>query len=131
MASAGGNGFGVGPQGALPYLASYLSGVRDNVDARTRPRQPKYRQRTPNSRRPKAWESFDKHQEWQYQENGARVQNDQMQQVIEMVTGAVGQMLVGSWWNPADDKAKEMPAFDNSKTTPKSKGQRGGSSRSR
>ncbi|TFK54513.1 hypothetical protein OE88DRAFT_1655219 [Heliocybe sulcata] len=55
------------------------------------------RQRAP---RPKPWESFDRHREWQYQEN----QDDEeggsdVQKVVQDILGAAGTVLKeGAWW---------------------------------
>ncbi|PPQ89490.1 hypothetical protein CVT25_012162 [Psilocybe cyanescens] len=129
MGNAGGNA--VGLQGALPVLGNLISTLLDDKEHSSRHRQKKSRKSKPKSRRPKAWDSFDAHQQWQYQENQGRDENPQMQQVMDMVTSAAGKIFTGNWWNTAENIVKNTPKPDQSKKSAKSKGQHPGSSRSR
>jgi len=86
------------------------------------------------SKRPKAWESFDRHQEWQYrQQNEAQDQNPEIQKLMDVVAGTAGQIFGGNWWNMAKSVVKdsEVPGSDAGKKSPKSEGQQAGRSRSR
>jgi hypothetical protein len=126
-------GNAVGNQGALPMLAGYLASLfDDNGRARSKP-QRKTRNTRPRTNRPKAWESFDHHQEWQYQQqNEAQDQNPEIQKLMDMVAGAAGQVFGGNWWNMAKSVAKdEVPESEAEKKSPKSKDQQAGRSRSR
>ncbi|KAI0819322.1 hypothetical protein BC628DRAFT_1413776 [Trametes gibbosa] len=66
---------------------------------RAQSRKQKEREKT----RPKAWESWDKHNEWQYdsgaaaRDNAARV-NDGVQETVQKVMGIVRDTVGTSWW---------------------------------
>ena len=110
MGNAGnGGGNALGNQDAISLLGGIL-GKMFNIDTpspRTqKTRSPKKPQT--NSKRPKSWESFDRHNEWKYQQqNPNQNGDDQFQQLMNMVTGAAGQVLGGNWWNLI--KSFEMP----------------------
>ncbi|KAF9559862.1 hypothetical protein CPC08DRAFT_708489 [Agrocybe pediades] len=108
MAGAGyfmgnaGNGAGnaLGNHGAISMLGGLLGQFfDDNTAPRTRKTRPSKKSQPKMKPRPKAWESFNRHNEWQNQQrNPGHDDNDQFQQLMNMVSGA-GQILSGNWWN--------------------------------
>ncbi|KDR75377.1 hypothetical protein GALMADRAFT_249422 [Galerina marginata CBS 339.88] len=128
MGTAGG---AVGNQGAVSMLAGYLGSLFDN-NSKGRPqsqRRTKRRNMRPRTKRPKAWESFELHQEWQYREqNEGQDQNVGMQQLMDIVVGAAGQVFGGNWWNSVKSVVKDsevpVPEPEATKKSPKSKGSR-------
>ncbi|KAL4252645.1 hypothetical protein ABKN59_005302 [Abortiporus biennis] len=119
----GGNGLGAligGGAGLIPLLGGYvldlLNGQDQNVadGARTTGGR-STKSRTKNSRtrqaRPKAYESWDKHKDWQYNENAANGagSNPDVQKVINDVLGATGKAVKESkWWEVAKGVADEF-----------------------
>ncbi|KAI0666658.1 hypothetical protein C8Q78DRAFT_441962 [Trametes maxima] len=120
----GGNGVGGFNGGLLPMLGNALLGFLNNENGQTPPGTSRGSRSTRNSRartgetnakgraqtkkqkeqpRPKAWESWDKHTEWQYradasgQDDAARA-NEGMQEAMQMVTGALNKALGTGWW---------------------------------
>ncbi|KAI0949657.1 hypothetical protein AcW1_009199 [Taiwanofungus camphoratus] len=65
------------------------------------------RSQTQKAPRPKAWEAWDQHRDWQYNENNRPQGNGEglgteVQKFIEGVVGAAGQVLSeGEWWDAA------------------------------
>ncbi|PPR02970.1 hypothetical protein CVT26_004915 [Gymnopilus dilepis] len=104
MAGAGyfmGNaGNAVGNQGAVSMLAGLVANLFDDnsrTQGRRRPRQTRTR-----TKRPRAWDSFEVHKEWQYQqEDEQRDQAPDLQKLMNMFAGAAGQVLQGNWWSSA------------------------------
>ncbi|PSR73881.1 hypothetical protein PHLCEN_2v10301 [Hermanssonia centrifuga] len=112
----GGNGVGFGG-GLIPTLGGMLldmingggqnaaGGRRDNT-GHSRPRSS--RQRQPP--RPKPWESWDKHEDWQYRENqdGNHGSNG-VQDFIGRILGSAGQTARESgWWEAAKGVVDEF-----------------------
>jgi hypothetical protein len=133
MAGAGyfmGNGArdATGNQGIFPMLARYLFDDQGRPQNRHRTTQ---RGTSAKKQRPKAWESFDSHQEWQYQQETAlQDQNVQLSQLMDILSGVAGQVWGGNWWDTASSAVRdEVSESDGSKKSPKSKGQQAGRSR--
>ncbi|EPT04961.1 hypothetical protein FOMPIDRAFT_1139845 [Fomitopsis schrenkii] len=119
MGSAnGGNGVGGQGQGSgiVPTIGGMildmLNGQSQNAagGARTQKRQ---------APRPKAWESWDKHEQWQYDENTRNGQSEggdsATQQIMGQIFGAVGRAVRdGGWWeatkNAVDSVLQEEDA---------------------
>lgn len=101
MAGAGyfmGNaGVAVQNQGAA-VLGDIFSSLFDGGDVSKRNRQTKSQRRSRN--KPKAWDSFEQHREWQYQQPNEREgANVQTQQMMDMVVDVAGQVFeTGDWW---------------------------------
>jgi len=72
--------------------------------------------------RPKSWESFEKHQEWQYQEgNQGREGENEVQKIISDIMAATNRILVeGGWW----DAAQSIFAGGNTETREESPSQK-------
>ncbi len=129
MGTAQGNGEGVaafnGPGGVLGMLGSMLLGVlnEDNANSarsrstrRSNPRsgasgprtrsQKQKKETGQEQQRPKAWESWDKHREWQYSADGAARDdaaraNENVQEAVQKVAGYVQEALGSRWWETA------------------------------
>ncbi|KAH9485269.1 hypothetical protein JR316_0002176 [Psilocybe cubensis] len=109
-----GNGNAVRVQGALPVLENLFSTLFDDKDGLPRSRQKKSRKHKPKSQRPKPWESFNVHEQWQYQENQEPGEDPHLQKVIDMATGAVGKIFTGQWWTV--ENVADKPKSDSTKT---------------
>jgi len=83
-------------------------GARSARSSRTS-RARSQRQQAP---RPKAWESWDRHQEWQYNENAQHEEDaagDDVQKVLGNILGAVGRTVAeGGWWEAARGAAEKF-----------------------
>ncbi|CAA7259236.1 unnamed protein product [Cyclocybe aegerita] len=119
----------VGTQGIIPVVVDILAGLFDDTanGEDTRPKSRSTRRRKPN--KPKPWDSFEQHKQWKYeQESDARRQNPQAQQVIDMITGAAGQLFGRADWLSGMSKDESPPRnVDGQKK--RSKGADGGSGR--
>ncbi|KAI0779992.1 hypothetical protein C8Q74DRAFT_732321 [Fomes fomentarius] len=128
MGTVQGNGEGIaafnGPGGVLGMLGSMLLGVlnEDNANSnsgRSRstrrsnprsgtsgPRTRSQKQKKEIEQRPKAWESWDKHRDWQYSADGAARDdaaraNENVQEAVQKVAGYVQEALGRGWWETA------------------------------
>lgn len=122
-AGGAGNGLGMFGDGLLPTLGGMLLGMfnpeQQNRAAsngrrgRTGAAAGRTRSKTQGKDRPKAWESWDKHKDWQYTEqayhqadggNGANVQ-----EIIGDILGSAGRVVRESgWWEAAKSAASEF-----------------------
>lgn len=103
--------FGSGILGSLgSMLLSMLSGDTQNTDASRRTRAQSSRQRQES--RPKSWESWDRHREWQYSENARQEDEGQgtnVQEVIGKILGSAGNAVRESgWWEAAKGAVNEF-----------------------
>ncbi|KAF5385904.1 hypothetical protein D9615_002390 [Tricholomella constricta] len=106
MGNANGNGNGVGSYGVMSGFGSILldliNGKGQNAagGTRSRPRSQQSRSRSSEKRKPKPWEPFERHREWQYQENQGDVDGADAQQVIRNIIGTAGKVVKESgWWS--------------------------------
>ena len=111
----GGNGVGGQGQGSgiVPTIGGLildmLNGQNQNAAGGARTRRPSSRSRTQKQQkapRPKAWDSWDKHEQWQYDENAQSGQNEGgdsgTQQIMGQIFGAMGRAVrEGGWWEAA------------------------------
>ena len=123
-----GNDVAVGNRGIIPDIGRYMINMANGDQWRRVQSQG----RKQKSQRPKAWESFKRHREWQYQEaNNAEVEGGHL---MAMVANAAEHVLEKSeWWAVAKDmwvNNKEHSEGRSSKNTKSSKPP-SGSSRSR
>ncbi|KII92494.1 hypothetical protein PLICRDRAFT_37265 [Plicaturopsis crispa FD-325 SS-3] len=99
MGTNGGNGVGRGAGGGL---ASGLGGLfmdMMNGQGQNNPRARSQSSRTREKPRPKPWESFQTHQDWQYQENDDVDEGGNGAQKI--LGDLMGVMREGGWWEAA------------------------------
>ncbi|EPQ57178.1 hypothetical protein GLOTRDRAFT_73793 [Gloeophyllum trabeum ATCC 11539] len=79
-------------------LLDMLNGPGQNAagGARRQTHRTQSRSRTP---RPKPWESFDRHREWQYQEDRGEEDDGEMSKIFHDVLNAAGTAFrEGGWW---------------------------------
>ncbi|RDB25305.1 hypothetical protein Hypma_008054 [Hypsizygus marmoreus] len=101
MGSANENG--VGGYGVIPTLGNFvldmINGQGQNAAGGSRSRSQKQRYRaSPERKKPKPWDSFERHREWQYQETEGRVGNADAQTIINDIMGAASSAVKDSWW---------------------------------
>lgn len=109
--AGGGAGAGVGQAGggamaggAMPYLGGLI------LDAINGPGQnavgaPRTRARTQSGTRPKAWESFQQHRDWQYQEGANNGGGGELGEVLQRVMGNV---MGGGWMDAAKNAWNDL-----------------------
>ncbi|KAG5637224.1 hypothetical protein H0H81_005346 [Sphagnurus paluster] len=106
LGSANGDGNGVGSFGVISGLGGMLldliNGKGQNAAGGTRSGSHPQRSRTTTKgsekKKPKPWEPFERHREWQHQDNQDRAGVD-AQQVISKIIGGAGQVVRESgWW---------------------------------
>ncbi|PCH43893.1 hypothetical protein WOLCODRAFT_122810 [Wolfiporia cocos MD-104 SS10] len=109
MHANGENGVGGLLNGVLPAAGGMLLNVLNGQDQDAAGSLGSTRARSP---RPKAWESWDKHQEWQYHDNARDEDHGaegDLQQVFREVIGVVGRTVnEGSWWEAAKGAVDEI-----------------------
>ncbi|KAG1816016.1 uncharacterized protein BJ212DRAFT_1356052 [Suillus subaureus] len=91
-------------------------------------RSPKTRTQHKSNDRPRSWESFEKHKQWQYQERDGNQEGNDAQKIMSNIAKAANRLLAeGGWWDVArgifdgpnsEDKAT---SGDNSKTKSQSR----------
>ncbi|KAJ7287372.1 hypothetical protein C8J57DRAFT_1495823 [Mycena rebaudengoi] len=82
---------------------SLINGEGNNAARGPRTRSQTRRQGKTKSklRKPKPWDSFDRHQEWQFQENGGGA-NERDGQVQDIISNIIGKAVnEGGWWEAA------------------------------
>lgn len=129
MASAGN---AVGNQGPMPMLAGFVANLFDDKSRPQSKRKP--RQTKSKTKRPKAWDSFDLHREWQYQQDDeVQDQTPDIRKLMDMVVGAAGQVFQGNWWNIAENVGKdsEVAELEQAQKSSTSKRHKAGRSHSR
>ncbi|KAF5351754.1 hypothetical protein D9756_007416 [Leucocoprinus leucothites] len=66
------------------------------------------RSRSKSTKGPKAWESFDRHREWQYNEDhGEAEQGSDLERLFDNLMGMAGQMLREETWWPGHRTAED------------------------
>ncbi|KDQ57672.1 hypothetical protein JAAARDRAFT_35361 [Jaapia argillacea MUCL 33604] len=109
----GHSGTGIGGSGLTSTIGGILldlvNGQGQNAAGGARSRGPSsssssrsHSKSGPRTERPKAWESFDRHREWQYEDNGDdhREGDGEVQKVILDVVGTAGKIMRESgWWD--------------------------------
>ncbi|KAH9839429.1 uncharacterized protein C8Q71DRAFT_831906 [Rhodofomes roseus] len=121
----GGNGVDGQFRGIVPtfggMILDMLNGQDRNVAGGARTSRTSTRSRTQRRKapRPKAWESWDRHQEWQYNDNAQNQAGDGgsgVQQIMGQIFGAAGRVIRdGGWWEAAKnvvDSALQDPDAD-------------------
>ncbi|KAJ6558548.1 hypothetical protein DFH09DRAFT_533760 [Mycena vulgaris] len=88
--------------GVGSLLLNLLNGEGRNAAGRTRSQSAKPAKKAKSrQRKPKPWDSFDRHREWQFQENGGEA-NDGVQDVLGNIMDAAGKVVRDSgWWEAA------------------------------
>ena len=128
-----GNDVAVGNRDIIPDIGRYMINMANGDQGSTADwRRVQSQGRKQKSQRPKAWESFKRHREWQYQEaNNAQVEGGHL---MAMVANAAEHVLEKSeWWAVVKNvwgNNKEHSDGRSSKNTKSSK-PASGSSRSR
>ncbi|KAI0712949.1 hypothetical protein C8T65DRAFT_646231 [Cerioporus squamosus] len=89
--------------GLLSLLGSAFLGMFNEDSSSSRPRRQTSARQEKEKERPKAWESWDKHREWQYsadaaaRDDAARA-NEGVQEAVQKVAGFVQEALGSGWW---------------------------------
>jgi len=107
---AAGDGIAVFGGGVLPMIGGFLLGLLNGDNKKTSSsrsrassgRRPK--SQTKSQSRPKAWESWDQHRDWQYSANAneGRDAAAEVQKVVREVLGTAGKAVTESgWWEAA------------------------------
>ncbi|KAJ6603118.1 hypothetical protein B0H10DRAFT_2079423 [Mycena sp. CBHHK59/15] len=94
-------GRGVGGLGSM--VLNMINGDGKNVADGRRKRSQSGKQSKTRLLKPKPWDSFDRHREWQFQENGGGGANEgDAQHVIGNILDAAGKVVgEGGWWEAA------------------------------
>ncbi|THH20815.1 hypothetical protein EW146_g645 [Bondarzewia mesenterica] len=109
----GGGGVGQwnGAGGFIPAISGMLFGVtngpRDNAGEGSNP----LRSRTntpPREPRPKPWESFDRHQQWQYQENANGEQPNVVEEMQRFAGNVMEAVRDSGWWGVAQGLMNDL-----------------------
>ena len=115
-------GNAVGNQGPIPFLGAYVADFFSNQVSRPRSAgQSKSRSRNTHMKRPAAWESFERHEEYRRQ---SEVQHENVQKSIKMIADAAGYVFGRTVKGSSEDVA------NTEKPRSKAKG-KAGNSRSR
>jgi hypothetical protein len=98
-------GYGV-VAGVVGLVLDVINGQGQNAvggsRARPRPQSSHKRARASGGNKPKPWESFERHRQWQYRENEVGGGNEDVQKVIGSIIGAAGGFVKDSrWWEAA------------------------------
>ena len=106
----GGGGDGIGQRiragGLIPAISGMLleftNGRGNDDDGSSSSRRSRSRTDSqPREARPKSWEAFDRHQEWQYQENPHAEQVNVAEEVQKFVGSVAGIVSSSGWWEIA------------------------------
>lgn len=103
--NGGGGANGIGGVGRVvsSFLMDALNGQGQNAAGGQRSTR-KARTRSRTNKKPKAWDSFEEHEEWRYQEEKDAEGSDtgDAQKIIGDIIGAAGRVIQdGSWWDTA------------------------------
>ncbi|OJA17472.1 hypothetical protein AZE42_03921 [Rhizopogon vesiculosus] len=111
---------GVGNKNIISSLGGFIFDTLNGQgqytpDAQRSSRTPRTRTQRKSSDRPKSWESFDKHKQWQYQERNGNQEGNDAQNIMTNIMRTANRVLAESgWWDVArgmfdgsssDDKA--------------------------
>ncbi|KAF8904394.1 hypothetical protein CPB84DRAFT_1772929 [Gymnopilus junonius] len=128
MGSAGA-GDAVGNQGPIPIIAGLIANLFEDKSRPQGSRKP--RQTRTRTKRPKAWDSFDLHRDWQYQQDDeSQDRNPEIQKLTDLVFRAIGQVFQRNWWNIVG-KDSEVSESEGTQKSPTSKRRKAGRSHSR
>lgn len=126
LGTAGGDG--LANQGVIPGIGDLLWSLLEDPRNAKATRATGSRNKKSNAKRPKPWESFNRHKDWQYQEDRDRKGNEEAQQIISQIVDAAGNMFGGGWLGAVKDivvdagsKPNEDGSTTYSKSSPKSK----------
>jgi len=129
LGNAGGDA--LGNQGVIPGLGGLLGSLLEDPRRTKGTRPTNGRNKKSNAKRPKAWESFDRQKDWQYQEGRDGKGNEHAQEIISQIVDAAGNMFGGAWWGAlksvigeTGDKPNADDSTMYSQASPKSKGKR-------
>ncbi|KAJ7497105.1 hypothetical protein FB451DRAFT_1120299 [Mycena latifolia] len=101
------NGNALAGRGVVAGIGSLvlnlLNGNGRNAAGRTRTQSGKQTKKSrTRQKRPKPWDSFDRHREWQFQENGEGANDGGVQDVLGNILDVAGQAVKESgWWEVA------------------------------
>jgi hypothetical protein len=102
-----GQNAGVGNASIISSLGGFIWNVL-NGQAQSTPgtqrssRSPRTRTQPKSNDRPKSWESFEKHKQWQYQERDGNQDGNDAQNIMANIAKAANRLLVeGGWWDVA------------------------------
>lgn len=102
-----GQNAGVGNASIVSSLGGFIWDVL-NGQAQSTPstqrssRSPRTRTQHKSNDRPKSWESFEKHKQWQYQERDGNQDGNDAQKIMANIAKAANRLLVeGGWWDVA------------------------------
>lgn len=93
---------GIGSKGIISSLSGFVLDMLNGQgqDAQRLPRTPRTRTPRKSSDRPKPWESFDKHKQWQYQD-GNQEGNDAQNIMSDIMKAATRVLAESGWWDVA------------------------------
>ncbi|KAG2150412.1 hypothetical protein DEU56DRAFT_970757 [Suillus clintonianus] len=98
---------GVGNTGVVSSLGGFIWDVlnsqgQSTPDTQRSSRTPKTRTQRKSNDRPRSWESFEKHKQWQYQERGGNQEGDDAQKIMSNIMKAANRVITeGGWWDVA------------------------------
>ncbi|KAG1760505.1 hypothetical protein EDD22DRAFT_74944 [Suillus occidentalis] len=102
-----GQNAGVGNASIVSSLGGFIWDVL-NGQAQSTPgtqrssRSPRTRTQHKSNDRPRSWESFEKHKQWQYQERDENRDGNDAQKIMANIAKAANRLLVeGGWWDVA------------------------------
>lgn len=126
LGNAGGDA--LANQGGIPDVGGLLWSLLEDPRSTKVARSTNSRNKKSNTKRPKPWESFDRHKDWQYQEGRDGKGNKDAQQIISQIVDAAGNMFGGSWLGALKSvvgdtggKSNDDDSTTYSKSSPKSK----------
>ncbi|KAG1753001.1 hypothetical protein EDB19DRAFT_2035551 [Suillus lakei] len=102
-----GQNAGVGNTSIVSSLGGFiwdmLNGqAQSTPDPQRSSRTSKSRTQRKSNDRPRSWESFEKHKQWQYQERDGNQEENDAQKIISNIAKAANRLLVeGGWWDLA------------------------------
>ncbi|KAG2146414.1 uncharacterized protein EDB93DRAFT_1149041 [Suillus bovinus] len=102
-----GQNAGVGSTSIVSSLAGLVSDVlngqpQSNPSTQRSSQSSKTRAQRKSNDRPRSWESFEKHKQWQYQERDGNQEGNDAQKIMSNIAKAVNRLLAeGGWWDVA------------------------------
>lgn len=99
--SAGGNTSIISSLGGFIWDVLNES-AQSTPDTQHSSRSPKTRTQHKSNDRPRSWESFEKHKQWQYQERDGNQEGNDAQKIMSNIAKAANRLLAeGGWWDVA------------------------------